>query len=45
MVLWVDDPMLYEWCSARWFKENANKEFHLKVMGFNSDRVNVFDDF
>ena len=35
----------YEFCSARWFLQRANRPFYETVMSFKTDRVKVYDDF
>jgi len=35
----------YDWCSAKWFSENAKPAFKKTVESFKIDRVNVLDDF
>ena len=35
----------YPFCSAKWFKENADLDLYEKVVSFPYDRVNVQDDF
>lgn len=38
-------PDAYEWCSASWFFQRAERSFYETVMSFKTDRVNVDDDF
>ena len=35
----------YPWCSAGWFKVNAEPVFKKTVESFKTDTLNVFDDF
>ncbi|MBI5394730.1 MAG: transposase [Verrucomicrobia bacterium] len=35
----------YEWCSARWFLQEADPSFRKKVESFGCERVKVEDDF
>jgi putative transposase len=35
----------YPWCSAAWFEQNASLAFLKTVTNFNTDRVNVPDEF
>jgi putative transposase len=41
----ADSAQDYEFCSASWFANNANRPFYETVMSFKTDRVNVYDDF
>ena len=41
----VREPSAYPWCSAAWFERKATAAFYRTIMSFNSDRVNVLDDF
>lgn len=35
----------YRWCSASWFKETSSKAYRQSVLSFNTDEVNVSDEF
>jgi putative transposase len=35
----------YDWCSAGWFKMNAEPSFRKTVESFKTDTLKVFDDF
>ena len=35
----------YEWCSASWCSQRAERSFYETVMSFKTDRINVEDDF
>jgi len=35
----------YNWCSAGWFNMNAKPSFRKTIASFNTDKLNVFDDF
>ena len=39
------NPEEYDWCSALWFKNNADTAFRNTVENFKTDKVNVFDEF
>jgi len=41
----VSNAENYEWCSASWFRERADRSFYETVLSFKTDRVNVEDDF
>ncbi len=41
----VRDATTYKWCSARWFKANAEASFVETVRSFETDRLRVVDDF
>ncbi|HRI45294.1 MAG TPA: hypothetical protein PLL78_04105 [Fimbriimonadaceae bacterium] len=35
----------YPWCSARWFLQHGDRPFVESVLSFNTDKVNVLDDY
>jgi putative transposase len=35
----------YPWCSAKWFRDQADKSFVETVMSFKTDTIKVYDDF
>jgi len=35
----------YQWCSAKWFQQNASNSFRKTIYGFKTDKLNVRDDF
>lgn len=41
----VASAELYQWCSARWFRERSNDAFYRTAQTFKTDRVNVYDHF
>ena len=41
----VRDPLLYRWCSARWFAENTDRSFYETVIGMPHDKLRIGDDF
>ena len=41
----VPDAAMYPFCSATWFRQNAERTLREKVASFKIDRLNVPDDF
>lgn len=41
----VEDAEDYFWCSAAWFRSNADKTFIKTVESFKTDKLNVYDEF
>lgn len=39
------DADSYRWCSAKWFRDSADRPFYETVMSFAIDRLNVYDPF
>ena len=35
----------YEWCSATWFEQSADRAFYKTVSGMKTDRISVRDEF
>jgi putative transposase len=41
----VQEPSLYQWCSAGWFQQKSTTAFYRTIMKFGIDRLQVPDDF
>ena len=41
----VEQGNQYKWCSAAWFETHAPKSFISSVQRFNTDRLQIWDDF
>lgn len=41
----VSDARQYQWCSASWFFETAEKQYRDTVLSFKTDFVTIEDDF
>lgn len=41
----VTDAETYRWCSAGWFRAEAERPFYETVMSFKTDLINVYDPF
>ena len=41
----VENAVLYDWCSAAWFAKSATAAYFKSIQSFKTDTVNIIDDF